>query len=469
MKSQSDVDAMPDDSKKPRRPPRRKEKLPDVPCTARGCGIATLVAVLAVGGGFYSHRRRKAFLASLAGPTGETVYDRGLVTRKSDAASVLVHQGRYNSNTTRRMLAPSLALGFASWEHPRTLEVVRRFGRKLTHFAPLRAYGVDAAGELSHLLPDGALRTLASAAAGSASGSRHAAAARPRLVPVVSLAGLDYARFFAGDEDSEAGEARGELLVALAREVRRRKLDGLVLDAHVYAAPLERTTLRAVLPQLHIFVQLLAHQLSQLDPPAELLLAVPPEHWAPRGSTKQFRGLFSKSQFDQLHWILGGFALATQNFSANLRVPGPSAPLEWVRAAANALAEPGSEDYAAAAAKLMVTVPLGGWDHPLPRTAAQLEVDGHGVAADQPVVLPPKPLSGAAYLDLLRAHRPRLEWVGDAAEHNFTYDDRGGAKHEVWHPTLKALAERLGHLRQLGVGVALWELGDGLDYFYDLI
>ena len=50
----------------------------------------------------------------------------------------------------------------------------------------------------------------------------------------------------------------------------------------------------------------------------------------------------------------------------------------------------------------MVTVPLGGWDHPLPRTAAQLEVDGHGVAADQPVVLPPKPLSGAAYLDLPR-------------------------------------------------------------------
>ena len=59
--------------------------------------------------------------------------------------------------------------------------------------------------------------------------------------------------------------------------------------------------------------------------------------------------------------------------------------------------------------------------------------------------------------------------MGDAAEHNFTYDDRGGAKHEVWHPTLKALAEHLGHLRQLGVGVALWELGDGLDYFYDLI
>ena len=130
-------------------------------------------------------------------------------------------------------------------------------------------------------------RRLAHAAAGAAAGAGG------------GLAGLDYARFFAGDEDSEAGEARGER--SSHSRGGRRKLDGLVLDAHVHAAPLGRTTLRAVLPQLHIFVQLLAHQLSQLDPPAELLLAVPPEHWAPRGSTKQFRGLFSKSQFDQLH------------------------------------------------------------------------------------------------------------------------------------------------------------------------
>ena len=36
-------------------------------------------------------------------------------------------------------------------------------------------------------------------------------------------------------------------------------------------------------------------------------------------------------------------------------------------------------------------------------------------------------------------------------------------------PVGEAARERLGHLRQLGVGVALWELGDGLDYFYDLI
>ena len=117
-----------------------------------------------------------------------------------------------------------------------------------------------------------------------------------------------------------------------------------------------------------------------------------------------------------------------------------------MRAAANALAG-GGEDYAAAA-KLMVTVPLG-WDHPLPRTA-QLEVDGR--RRRRPAVLPPKPLSGAAYLC---AHRPRLQWVGDAAglvhvRRSRRREARGVA------PTLKALAERLGHLRQLGVGVALW-------------
>ena len=47
--------------------------------------------------------------------------------------------------------------------------------------------------------------------------------------------------------------------------------------------------------------------------------------------------------------------------------------------------------------------------------------------------------------------------------------DAAGARHAVYYPSLKGLAERLGMLRGLGVGVALSELGTGLDYFWDLL
>ena len=80
-------------------------------------------------------------------------------------------------------------------------------------------------------------------------------------------------------------------------------------------------------------------------------------------------------------------------------------------------------------------------------------------------------IDGDEYVALLAAHRPRtIEWKADAHEHVFSYTAaEGGRAHSVYYPSLKSLQERLMVLRELGLGVALWELGSGLDYWWDLL
>ena len=49
------------------------------------------------------------------------------------------------------------------------------------------------------------------------------------------------------------------------------------------------------------------------------------------------------------------------------------------------------------------------------------------------------------------------------------YKDEKGISHSIYYPSLLFLKERIDLAKKLHCGISIWELGQGLDYFMDLL
>jgi chitinase domain-containing protein 1 len=138
------------------------------------------------------------------------------------------------------------------------------------------------------------------------------------------------------------------------------------------------------------------------------------------------------------------FNIMSYDFSKST---GPNSPMQWHVHIYLQLVPP--EKRAELSSKIIMGIPFYGYDWDQSSNS-------------------PEAIINHKYLELLKEHKPDLVWDEQAEEHRFTYKSKY-VDHTVYYPTPKFLDSRIKFYKSVGCGIGIWELGQGLEYFFDLL
>ncbi|KAL3815120.1 hypothetical protein ACJIZ3_016388 [Penstemon smallii] len=159
---------------------------------------------------------------------------------------------------------------------------------------------------------------------------------------------------------------------------------------------------------------------------------------------------FGPEDLRSLDDAVDGFSLMTYDFSGPQN-PGPNAPLKWIHSILQLLIDVSTHEHKRLAKKIFMGINFYGNDF----------VVSGGLGGG--------PIVGREYLSLLEKYKPELHWEKNSAEHFFLYVDNQDVKHVVFYPSLLSIETRLQEALSWGAGISIWEIGQGLEYFFDIL
>ncbi|XP_058060684.1 chitinase domain-containing protein 1 [Anopheles bellator] len=355
------------------------------------------------------------------GPQPANVYDRGLVQGEPSAKDIIVENGAYYERTSNKLFDGKV-LGFVTPWNNHGYDVAKTWGAKFDYVSPVwlqvlrkgpKQYEIAGV----HDIDDGWVKDVKKA--GSSINNR--------VVPRVL-----FDRFTDRDFSQLLTYPEERFIVAklLLATVRKHKFDGFVLEVwSQLAARVEDSYLTGLVEEICT---------TLTEASYDCILVIPP-------ARKETYDLFSRKHFEALAPFVTAFSLMTYDFSSVQR-PGANAPLYWVRNAVLHICPDGTENLTEKRAKIMLGLNMYGSD---------FTPNG-----GQPIV-------AHEFLALLKHLKGHLTYDEHDVENFFEVKTSNG-RHMVFYPTLFSIDERLKLARELGTGLSIWELGQGLDYFYDL-
>ncbi|XP_024020949.1 chitinase domain-containing protein 1 [Morus notabilis] len=362
------------------------------------------------------------------------VHQRGLVKPDMNYHEILSENTKVSENVSRRHYSYPVLAYITPW-NSKGYEMAKRFNSKLTHLSPV---WYDLKSQGSNLVLEG----------------RHNAdiewisqlrkAGDARVLPRVVLEVFP-------KELLTKKKQRNRAINLIVNECKEMGYDGIVLESWsrwaAYGVLHDPSTRNSALQ----FIKQLGHALHSVISegndklPLELVYVIGPPH-----SEKLQAHDFGPDDLQSLGDDVDEFSLMTYDFSGPHN-PGPNAPLKWISSTLELLRGSNRKGVWGLAHKIFLGINFYGNDFIL--------AEGGGGGA----------ITGSDYLSLLEKHKPRLQWEQNSAEHLFFYSDDKHINHAVFYPSLMSISTRLEEARKWGCGISIWEIGQGLDYFFDLL
>lgn len=263
-------------------------------------------------------------------------------------------------------------------------------------------------------------------------------AAPPRVLPRLVIE--------VGPEDMVAlvTRRREEAVNLIHQLCESNGYDGVVLETWVQWASMHILDDDFLLEAAFGLLQQVATKLHSTCPPRELVLTVPP--FVP---ATPHRVSFQMSHHQRLQSFVDGFSVMLYDHNIQSNEAGPNSPLWWVKQNLEAAAE---FKYGAAINTTLAGLNFYGYDF--------MSADGRPT---QPLAI-----TSNGFLALLQSCAPTLDYNEEHHEHFFHCKNSEGF-HTVYYPTPTSMQARLEVLQEAGVGLSIWELGQGLACFMDLL
>jgi len=350
------------------------------------------------------------------------VQKRGLVREHPTYSSIIAENKKYCSLVDEKHFA-SETLGFVTPWNNRGYDIAKIFKKKFDYISPtwftINVENGVAVIKGDHNIDKGWVRDVK---------ANSNTKILPRFTP-------DGQEAYSAIIDWEKGIPLVEQMVEIVRE---NKFDGLILDTGF---------LGLRVPQMEFYNSLLAvlKKLSQDLHRNKLLLFLVEPPLLDDTNPNSPKNTFGAYEFELIMDYVDRFVLMTYDFSSNRGIVGPNAPLPWVTKTVLTILSPEVRSKKEVTEKLLMGMPFFGYSYQSGQR--------------------PSAVLGPQFIKLLEAQKPELTYDATSVEHSFTLSN--GI--QIQYPTLYSVSRRLQLAEELGIGVAIWEIGQGLDYFYDLL